>query len=423
MPFHRFRLPQRAPARTGGPGTFSLRSAAAITAVAAVGLLSVSTLVRVSPALAQRVAPTGRDGKLPVSGTTIPASTAKIRLVEFAKIEQPVAVVMRNDDDAMYVVGKNGKITAWVDDKFRSTPVLDISARIDSTNERGLLGLAFSESRPDLMYIDYTDRKGVVHISEIPFDGTTANLAKERVLLRIPKPFNEHNAGTIVFDNDDQLLIAIGDGGGSNDKFNNGQRTDTLLGKVLRINPTPNGQLQYSIPIDNPFASESARSSKKRPEILAYGLRNPWRISVDRTTGDIWVPDVGQSTAEEINRLPKSAWGANFGWRIREGDRTLIGGTPRGYVKPVFSYPHLDGRCAVAGGELYRGDDITSLVGTYVFGDVCTGAISALRPRSGQWKPEDLGAKIPYLSAFGVTNDGELIAISLEGGLYRIEAA
>jgi glucose/arabinose dehydrogenase len=417
MPLHRFRFHHRVPASSGTQKTVVTLSVIAATAVSFFGLSAGSA------AYGQRVAPPGRDGKIPVSGTTVPASTAKVRLVEFAKIEQPVAVVMRKDDDAMYVVGKNGKINAWVDDVFRTTPVLDISARIDSTNERGLLGLAFSESRPNLMYIDYTDKKGVVHISEIPFDGKTADVAKERVLLRIPKPFNEHNAGTIVFDNDDNLLISIGDGGGSNDKFNHGQRTDTLLGKVLRINPTPSGKLQYSIPPDNPFANASALATKKLPEILAYGLRNPWRISVDQTTGDVWVPDVGQSNAEEINRLPKSAWGANFGWRIKEGDRNLFGGTPRGYVKPVFSYPHLDGRCAVTGGVVYRGDEIPSLVGTYVFGDVCTGAVSALRGRSGQWKPENLGVEIPYLAAFGTTNEGELIAISLEGGLYRMKAA
>jgi glucose/arabinose dehydrogenase len=417
MPLQRFRLHHRVPASLGASKTVATLSVLAATVA---GFFGLSTG---SPAYGQRVAPPGRDGKIPVSGTTVPASTTKVRLVEFAKIEQPVAVVMRKGDDAVYVVGKTGKINAWIDDAFRPTPVLDISARIDSTNERGLLGLAFSESRPDQMYIDYTDKKGVVHISEIPFDGKTADVAKERVLLRIPKPFNEHNAGTIVFDNDDNLLISIGDGGGSNDKFNHGQRTDTLLGKVLRINPTPSGKLQYSIPSDNPFASTSPLATKKLPEILAYGLRNPWRISVDQTTGDVWVPDVGQSNAEEINRLPKSAWGANFGWRIKEGDRNLFGGTPRGYVKPVFSYPHLDGRCAVTGGVVYRGDEIPSLVGTYVFGDVCTGAISALRARNGQWKPEGLGVEIPYLAAFGTTNEGELIAISLEGGLYRVKAA
>jgi glucose/arabinose dehydrogenase len=388
------------------------------------GVAAIASMTVSSPVQAQRAAPKGRDGKLPVSGTTIPASPDKAKLVEFAKTEQPVAAVMRDDDDDMYVVGKAGKILAWRGSSFDPTPVLDFTARVDSTNERGLLGLAFSPKRPGLMYVDYTDKKGVVYVSEIPFDGKIADVGNERVLLKIPKPFNEHNAGTLVFDNDDRLLIAIGDGGGSGDKFNNGQRTDTLLGKVLRIDPTPSDGLPYSIPSDNPFAKKSAFSSgKQRPEILAFGLRNPWRISVDRATGDVWIPDVGQSNVEEVNRLPKSGWGANFGWRLREGDQALVGGKPRGNVDPIFAYPHLDGRCAIAGGELYRGKAIPGLAGAYLFGDVCTGAITALRLRGSRWVPEDVGVKVPYLAAFGITNKNELIVLSLEGGLYRLEAA
>jgi glucose/arabinose dehydrogenase len=388
-----------------------------------VGAAVITSMTVSSPVQAQRAAPKGRDGKLPVSGTTIPPSPDKVKLVEFAKTEQPVAAVMREGDDDMYVVGKAGKILAWRGSSFDPTPVLDFTTRVDSTNERGLLGLAFSAKRPGFMYVDYTDKKGVVHVSEIPFDGKIADVAKERVLLQIPKPFNEHNAGTLVFDNDDRLLIAIGDGGGSGDKFNNGQRTDTLLGKVLRIDPTPSDDLPYSVPFDNPFAKKSAFSSgKQRPEILAFGLRNPWRISVDRATGDVWIPDVGQSNVEEVNRLPKSGWGANFGWRLREGDRALVGGKPRGNVDPIFAYPHLDGRCAIAGGELYRGKAIPGLVGTYLFGDVCTGTITALRLRGSRWAPEDVGVKVPYLAAFGITNKNELIVLSLEGGLYRLEA-
>ncbi len=402
------------------------RRARSVGRIAAYGLgaAAIATMVIPSSVQAQRAAPKGRDGKVPVSGTTIPPSTVNVKLVEFAKTEQPVAVAIREDDDNIYVVGKAGKILAWRGTSFDPTPVLDFTSRVDSVNERGLLGLAFSAKRPGFMYIDYTDKKGVIHVSEIPFDGKTADVANERVLLKIPKPFNEHNAGTLVFDNDDRLLIAVGDGGGSGDKFNNGQRTDTLLGKVLRIDPTPSDDLPYSIPPDNPFVKRSAfSSSKQRAEILAYGLRNPWRISVDRTTGDVWIPDVGQTSVEEVNRLPKTGWGANFGWRLREGNKALVGARPRGNVDPVFAYPHLDGRCAIAGGELYRGTALPGLVGTYLFGDVCTGALAALRLRGGKWVPEDVGTQVPYLAAFGITNNNELIVISLEGGLYRLEEA
>lgn len=386
-------------------------------------MISALVIVPGGSAQAQRAAPKGRDGKVPVSGTTIVASTSKVALVEFARIAQPLAAVQRADDDALYVVSKAGRITAWRTTGFDSTPVLDISSRVDSTNERGLLGLAFSPKRNDFLYINYTDRKGTIHVSELPFNGKTADVAKERVLLRISKPFNEHNAGTILFDNDDNLVISVGDGGGSDDKFNNGQRTDTLLGKVLRITLTSSEDEPYTVPDDNPFAQPRTLTKKTRPEILAYGLRNPWGISIDRETGDLWIPDVGQNSSEEVNRISPEKWGANFGWRLREGDRRIRGGTPKNYVDPVYAYPHLDGRCAVVGGQLYRGKRLPGLVGTYIFGDVCTGKIAALRPQGGRWKAEDLGVQVPYLAAFGSTTDGELIAISLEGGLYRLEAA
>ncbi len=385
--------------------------------------MAVVVIANSSSVRAQRDAPKGRDGKVPVSGTTIAPSASKVKVVEFARIAQPLAATQRPGDDALYVVSKTGRITVWRDGGFDPAPVLDISNRVDSTNERGLLGLAFSPKRAGLLYIDYTDKKGVVHVSEIPFDGKIADVSKERVLLRIPKPFNEHNAGTILFDNDDNLLIAIGDGGGSGDQFNNGQRTDTFLGKILRINPSSSGTEPYTVPADNPFVNQGALTNRVKPEIIAYGLRNPWRISIDRATGDLWVPDVGQSNSEEVNRLARSRWGANFGWRLREGDRKLSGGNPKGYVEPVYAYPHLDGRCAIVGGHLYRGKNLPWLTGTYIFGDVCTGKIAALRLQGGKWKPEDLGAQVPYLAAFGLTSEAEMIAISLEGGLYRVEAA
>ncbi len=393
------------------------------------GLLSVGLAgASASPAASERKAPVDKDGKARTSGTVAARADVEIAAVEFARAEQPIGVVSRRDDQTLYVVEKPGRIRAYRNGAFDPTPVLDIVARVDSANERGLLGLAFSPAARDLLYIDYTDTRGVVHVSEVPFDGRVADISRERVLLKIPKPFNEHNGGTLTFDRNGLLYIAIGDGGSSGDPKGNAQRTDVLLGKVLRIDPKPSANLPYSIPPENPFASlrtsplGTGKTVKARPEIIAFGLRNPWRAAVDADTGDVWIPDVGESSVEEINRIPAGSRSAfNFGWSMREGRQSFKGPRPKNAVDPVFDYPHADGRCAVVGGVVYRGSAIAALQGRYVFGDVCSGRIQVLddpSPRRG--RAADLGARVSYLTSFGVGPDGELVATSLEGGLYRL---
>ncbi len=373
----------------------------------------------------------GKDGKARTTGTVAPRANVDIATVEFARAEQPIGVVSRRDDQTLYVIEKPGRIRAYRNGAFDPTPVLDIVERVDSANERGLLGLAFSPTARDLLYIDYTDTRGVVHVSEVPFDGRVADMSRERVLLKIPKPFNEHNAGTLSFDRNGLLYIAIGDGGSSGDPKGNAQRVDVLLGKILRIDPKPSANLPYSIPPENPFAGRGASSLgtvkavKARPEIIAFGLRNPWRAAVDADTGDVWIPDVGESKVEEINRIPAgSNSAANFGWSLREGRQSFKGPRPKNAVDPVFDYPHADGRCSVVGGVVYRGSAIAALQGRYVFGDVCSGRVQVLDdPMPGRGRATDLGARVSYLTSFGVNPDGELIATSLEGGLYRLVPA
>lgn len=391
------------------------------------------------PSSADRKAPAGKNGQVRTSGTVAPRADVTIAVTQFAQTEQPVAIASRPDDPTIYVVEKPGRIRAYRNGTFDPAPLVDIVSRVDSANERGLLGLAFSPTKRDAMYIDYTDKAGVVHVSEVPFDGQVADMTKERVLLKIPKPFNEHNAGTLSFDNAGLLYVAIGDGGSSGDPKGNAQRADVLLGKILRIDPSPSADLPYSIPPTNPFAPGSpatrtgalgSSSNKKlRAEIFAYGLRNPWRASVDAVTGDVWVPDVGESDIEEINRIPAPGTGAfvramNFGWNLRQGRTQFKGPRPKGATDSVFEYVHADGRCAVVGGGVYRGSKIAGLVGRYVFGDVCSGRISVLDGSApGQGRAFDLGARVSYLTAFGVGPDGEFIAASLEGGLYRLGPA
>ena len=393
------------------------------------GLLAmVLVAAAASPSASERKAPVDKNGKLRTSGTVAPRANVQISAVEFARAEQPVGVVSRLDDQTLYVVEKPGRIRAYRNGAFDPTPVLDIVARVDSANERGLLGLAFPPSSRDVLYIDYTDTAGVVHVSELPFDGRIADMSRERVLLKIPKPFNEHNAGTLSFDRNGLLYIAIGDGGSSGDPKGNAQRTDVLLGKVLRIDPKPSASLPYSIPPENPFVGRTVsplgtvKAAKTRPEIVAFGLRNPWRAMVDAETGDMWIPDVGEGSVEEINRIPAgSAAAFNFGWSMREGRQSFKGPRPKNATDPVFDYPHADGRCAVVGGAVYRGSAIDALRGRYVFGDVCSGRIQVLDdPSPGRGRASDLGARVSYLTAFGVDADGELVAASLEGGLYRL---
>jgi len=201
---------------------------------------------------------------------------------------------------------------------------------------------------------------------------------------------------------------------------------------VLRIdvNPTADGK-PYGIPTDNPFVAKTGaaaitgkKASGARGEVWAYGLRNPWRISIDRSTGDVWVPDVGQNTYEEINMVPAGKTGMNFGWKMREGKQAYLKGSkPIGAVDPLYDYPHKDGRCAVVGGFAYRGTKIVGIQGWYIFGDVCTGQINALRPDGARWTPLSLGAKVSYLTAFGEDNSGELYALSLEGTVARLDPA
>ena len=406
---------------------YSFRRVALATAFAlvlgpgSVGLISgVSRSGRSGVAAAEGRAPTPGPGQpFDPTNTTLPLASTSAKLTLVTNAEQPLAVVSRPSDSALYVVEKTGRVKVLHDGQL--TTILDLSARVSTENEQGLLGLAFPPNQPTRMYVDYTDTSGAVIVSEFAFSGSVADPTSERVVLHISKPFNEHNAGTIVFDHDGLLYIGIGDGGGSGDKFNNGQRLDVLLGKVLRIDPRLNGTKPYGIPASNPFVRATASVVKARPEIYAYGLRNPWRISIDSATGDLWIPDVGQSSYEEINHLPAALAGANLGWRLREGSHSYKGSRPRRALDPLYDYPHADGRCAVVGGAVYRGRALRGLVGSYVFGDVCTGQISVLQPVGNGWQPNSLGLKISYLTAFGTANDGELYATSFEGGVYRID--
>jgi glucose/arabinose dehydrogenase len=353
------------------------------------------------------------------TATSAQFQAARVRLVRVAQLEQPVAMSVRPGDDTLYLVEQVGRVRAVRDGRLDPTPVLDISAEVTAGGEQGLLGLAFS---PDgrYLYLAYTDRDGNHQVSEFTMDSQRADRGSERSLLHFDDPFPNHNGGQLAFGPDRRLYIAFGDGGGAGDPLGNGQSLGTLFGKILRIDPRPAGGRPYGVPSDNPFVGRDGA----RPEIWDYGLRNPWRFSFDAATGDLWIGDVGQNTYEEIDHEPAGEGGRNYGWNRREGLHAFNGGDkPEGAVDPVIEYSHPGG-CTVIGGFVYRGRRIPGLQGAYLYGDYCAGWVRAARAPGGRIAEQrDLGLQVPSLSSFGADAQGELYALSLGGGVYRIAPA
>ncbi|MDQ3945452.1 MAG: PQQ-dependent sugar dehydrogenase [Actinomycetota bacterium] len=321
------------------------------------------------------------------------------------------------------MAGKRGRVLAVRGGQVDPGPVLDVSGEVSGGSEQGLLGIAFS---PDgnLLYASFTDRGGDSRLWEYAFRNGRADVSTQRELLMQEQPFSNHNGGQIAFGPDGLLYVFFGDGGSGNDPMNNGQRLDTLLGKILRIDPRPSGGLGYTIPPDNPFVGRAGA----RGEIFAYGLRNPWRSSWDRVTGDMWIGDVGQNALEEIDFCPKdAARGANFGWAAFEGTRrnpSYVLPPPAEHVPPVHEYELTGGNCAVSGGYVYRGAGVPGLAGGYLFADFCVGEVMALRYEAGKViERRALGLQVDQLASFGEDHHGELYALSLSGGLFRIDPA
>lgn len=323
----------------------------------------------------------------------------------------------------LFIVQQSGRILIQDHGRLLKTPFLDISSSISSGGERGLLGLAF---HPDYaangrFYVDFTNPAGDTRVVEYRrASANRADPASGRTLLAIAQPFPNHNGGSLAFGPDGDLYIGSGDGGSGGDPNGNGQNTDTLLGKILRIDVNGRtGGLPYGIPSDNPFASGGGR-----PEIYSYGLRNPWRFSFDRARGDIWIGDVGQGDVEEVDYRAKGrARGVNFGWNAFEGRRVFKAGAARGAtpVPPVAQYTHAVG-CSITGGYVYRGTHARALVGRYVWADFCSGKVWSMRagPKPGGVREETarLGVTLSNVTSFGEGLAGDLYVIA-NGSLYR----
>jgi glucose/arabinose dehydrogenase len=344
-----------------------------------------------------------------------PSGIPRVDLEPVVNLDQPLAMAVRTGDRSLYFAEKVGRVVALRDGSEEPEILLDLTSEVSTGSEQGLLGLAFSPDG-EFLYVNFTDVAGDTRVVEFAFDDRGVNLPSRREVLFVDQPYSNHNGGNLIFGPDGYLYIGLGDGGSAGDPEDRAQSLSTLLGKMLRISPRPEGGEPYGIPRDNPFVGRE----DALPEIWAYGLRNPWRYSFDHETGDLWIGDVGQGSREEIDFVRAgSRGGENYAWDLLEGTLRFEGDAPPDDVPPVFEYPTADG-CAVTGGYVYRGRDIPALVGAYVFADFCRGRLEAFRLEGGSARGHDeLGPEVANVASFGEDADGELYVLSLSGPVFR----
>ena len=328
----------------------------------------------------------------------------------------------------LFVIAQDGKI--WVVDangSVRSTPMVDLGSRLRSGGEQGLLGLAIHPGFPadPRVFVNYTNKDGDSIIASLAVDGNDPDRLdpdSHREILFLDQPFPNHNGGDLLFGPDGYLYAFFGDGGSGGDPQGNGQNRDALLGKVLRLDiDHPGGDRPYTAPADNPFVGGDGRD-----EIWLTGMRNPWRASFDRTTGDLWIGDVGQGAWEEIDIARAGVGGLNFGWNVMEGNHCYQGGSTcetAGLAPPVTDYGH-DLGCTVVGGYVYRGTKYAAMAGAYLFADYCSGRIFAIDPATDGYRaPVEVGNGGDNISSFGEDVAGELYVTHLNGDVSRVVAA
>lgn len=293
--------------------------------------------------------------------------------------------------------------------------LLDVSERTTTDGERGLLSIAV---RPDgsELFVSLTDINGDTLIEAHPLDGLRVS-GPPRTIYTLAQPRSNHNGGALVFTSDGLLLVGLGDGGGAGDPLGAGQDLRTPLGAVIRLDVSGDGPGLAAT--DNPFVGRDDAA----PEIAAYGLRNPWRMSLDAARGELWIADVGQSAREEINRVTlDELLGANFGWALREGDAEFLGDEPADHVGPLHDYPHGPG-CSITGGLVYRGQMLPGLIGAYVFADLCDGALRMLLEDEGTVVSRALEVNGEQIIGFGEDAAGELLVLEFGGRVLRLVPA
>jgi len=335
----------------------------------------------------------------------------------------PLGVVSAGDS-RLFLVQQRGRIVIYDGTRVLPAPFLDVSSLVSCCDERGLLGLAFDPQYASnrFFFIYYTDPSGTIRIARYSTSATDpdrADAASGTIVLTITHTqFPNHNGGQLQFGPDGYLYLGPGDGGGAGDPNNNAQNRGVLLGKLLRIDVS---SLPYRIPPSNPFVSTAGA----RPEIWAYGLRNPWRFSFDRTLGDLFIADVGQNAWEELDLQPAtSIGGENYGWRRMEGTHCFNPTTScqdSSFVMPILEYSHANNACSITGGYRYRGARYPNMHGIYFYGDYCTGTIwGATQQSNGSWTTQVLLSTRLAISSFGQDANGELYVADLNGTVYQL---
>jgi glucose/arabinose dehydrogenase len=362
-------------------------------------------------------ATTGATSPAPTSGA--PLGDPVVALTKIDGFDQPVEVAFRPTDGATYVVEQDGLIVMLTNGQAGAT-ALDMTDLTNADGERGLLGLAITKDG-SLAYVNYTNNDGNTRIDEytVNADGTF-DTSTRREVLGFDQPYPNHNGGDIDFGPDGMLYIGTGDGGSGGDPDRRALNMSEWLGKILRIDPHPSGSAGYTVPPDNPFVGVDGA----RPEIWSFGLRNPWRFSFDRSTGDLWIADVGQNQWEEVDvgwAADGGGKGLNFGWSAMEGNHRFNDDqSTDGVTAPIHEYEHVGNDCSISGSALYRGSAIPALVGYYVFADYCSGQIRALRIADrAEVKQVALGT-VPAVTAISEGPDGELFVVSGNGQIYTV---
>ena len=360
-------------------------------------------------------------------GKSRSAAANGVRLASVGRFDSPLYVTAPPADRRrIFVVEQDGRIRIVRNGRKLSRPFLDLRSKVTAGGEQGLLSLAFA---PDYrssrrFYVNYTDEQGLQRVVEYRRAKSSADRAlrgSARLVLKYDDLEPNHNGGQLAFGPDRLLYIGTGDGGGGNDDHGergNAQNLANLLGKILRIDPRSSSGRRYSVPGDNPFVGRDGAD-----EIYSYGLRNPWRFSFDRATGDLTIGDVGQNAREEINFASRDkAVGVNYGWRPFEGTRRNFDENAPGHVPPVLELSHGDGNCSVTGGYVVRDKTLPALAGRYVYGDFCKGQLRSAKLSPGTARDDrSLGLSIVKgLSSFGEDARGRVYVVSLEGAVYRL---
>jgi glucose/arabinose dehydrogenase len=389
-----------------------------------------------SPAAAEETETIEREVRSEADAEAAPAGaragTGRVRLLRLGNFNSPTYLTApRGERRRRFVVERGGTIRVVRDGKVLRRPFLDISGNVLTEGESGLLSMAFAPdyARSGRFYVYYVDRRGAGHIriEEYRRSRGSADRAlpgSRRLVLTLPHQRSNHKGGQLQFGPDRRLYAAFGDGGGGGDPDRAGQDLGKLPAKMIRIDPRPSGGRGYRIPRDNPFRGRGGA----RPEIYAYGLRNPYRFSFDRLRGHLTIADVGQDAVEEIDFVPNTRGrrraprgGYNFGWNAFEGRSRFSDTRAPGHVPPVVTHNQGEGFCSIIGGYVLRDRSLGSrLYGRYVYGDLCSPGLRVAALRRGNAPSRALGARVDQLVSFGEDGRGRVYAVSLGGGVYRL---